>query len=90
MDPQRRDILCDVAHALSVLAPIYAPDGSPDKLSELAPAALRGASFQRGAHVLAMKDGTELRQLSIRRRDMDAAIQVLQECDFRRRWAGPA
>jgi hypothetical protein len=86
MEPQTRDILCDVAHALSVLAPIYGPDGSSERLSEITPAALIGAIFQRGAHVLLMKDGTELRSLAIQRKDLLAAVQVLKECDFRRRW----
>jgi hypothetical protein len=86
LEPQTRNILCDVAHALSVLAPIYVVNGSPETLSEVPPATLMGATFERGAHVLVMQDGTELRNLTIQRGDMKSAVQILRECDFRRRW----
>jgi hypothetical protein len=88
LEPYAREILCDVAHALSMLAPIYVVDGSSPMPRELPAADLIGATFQRGAHVLVTQNGTEHRNLTIQRRDMVAAVQLLRGSGFRRRWDG--
>lgn len=85
---EARGILCDVAHALSMLAPIYVSPPPPEMPSEIPPAALIGALFDRGAHLLVAPDGTEYRNLTIQRKDMEAAILVLKQCGFERRWHG--
>jgi hypothetical protein len=86
LESQMRDVLCDVAHALSLLAPIHVMEGSPPMPRELLYGALIGAAFQRGAHLLSLRDGTELRNLTIQRRDLEGAIKVLKEADFKGRW----
>jgi hypothetical protein len=86
MDLQVRAILCDVAHALSMLAPVYMSDDSSAMPTEVPAADLIGAAFERGAHQLVFADGTTHRNLSIQRKDLEAAIVVLRQCGFERRW----
>src|SRR5213075_1531812 len=79
LDEQTRDILCDVARALSVLAPIYAlGDEESEMLIEVPPGKLMGSAFVRGAQALVLKDGTEIRKLTIQRKDMHAAVTILK------------
>ena len=87
LESQTREILCDVAHALSILAPIHVMEGAPSMPRELLHGALIGAAFQRGAHLLTLRDGTELRDLTIRRGDLEAAVRLLKEAGFVGRWA---
>jgi hypothetical protein len=87
LESQTREVLCDVAHALSILAPLHVMEGSPPMPRELLQAVLIGAAFQRGAHLLMLRDGTELRNLTIRRGDLEAAVRVLIEAGFVGRWA---
>ena len=86
MERQTRGILCDVAHALSMLAPVYVWEDSSAMPRELAPSALIGAKFERGANLLVSADGTTHRNLTIQRKDMKAAVAVFKQCGFERRW----
>jgi len=83
---QTSDVLCDVAQALSILAPIYTEDPSSALPREILSATLIGARFGRSAHVLALQDGTELRNLTIRRSDLDAAVEFLRSSEITNRW----
>jgi hypothetical protein len=84
--PQMREVLCDIAHALSILAPIHLMEGSPAMARELPPSALLGATFERGADVLRLRDGTQLRELTIQRKDLAEAIELLKHAGFGPRW----
>ena len=79
---QTREVLCDVAHALSILAPIFVMEGSPAMPRELLHGQLIGATFRRGAQLLTLRDGTELRDLTIQRSDLEGAVQMLKEAGF--------
>src|SRR5436309_2736672 len=82
MQPQMRAILCDVAHALSMLAPVYMSDDSSAMPIQVPVGHLIGAIFEKGAHQVILADGTTHRNISIQRRDMQAAILVLRRCGF--------
>ena len=71
-------ILDDVAHALSNLVPIYVKDEESGMPRELAPIELIQGRFSRGAHVFTAKNGRELRGLSVQRRDMLSALEILK------------
>ena len=86
LESQTREVLSDVAHALSILAPIFVMEGSPPTPRELQHGQLIGAAFQRGAHLLMLRDGTELRNLTIQRGDLEAAVHVLKDANFAGRW----
>jgi hypothetical protein len=77
--------LCNIALALSAAAPIYSSDGPWDMPRQVQSWHLLGAKFERGAHVLALTDGTELRRLTIQRVDLERAVAVLKE-SFARGW----
>jgi hypothetical protein len=68
-------ILNDVAHAITNVVPIHVPDGQATR--QVSAIELLESSFMRGATVLKLKDGTELKKLTIRRRDMRAAVALL-------------
>lgn len=71
-----------VARALSNLAQIYA--GEPlDRAMELSPIELLGGEFDGGAQIFRTRDGREFYPLGIERRDMLAAIKVLQAAKIR-------
>ena len=79
-------MLNDVARALSIVVPIFAPapdSGGPTRLS---PFYLSEGTFSRGAQVFTSKSGNELRGLTVQRRDMHSAITILKssEITFRR------
>ena len=80
------DLLCDVAHALSVLAPIYAAEHPSTPPVPIPVAQLIGARFKDAAGVLVTAGGARKTNLAIQRGDMLAAIAVLKECGFQRRW----
>lgn len=72
-------LLNDVAHAISNVVPIYVAQlTSQADAEELHPVDLMLGSFARGARVFRMKDGKEIGDLCIQRRDMTAAIEVLK------------
>jgi len=72
-----RVLLNDVAYAMANIVPIYMPDGA-DARKPLEAAHLISGKFGGGAKVFRLKDGTELVGLTVRRRDILAAISVLQ------------
>jgi hypothetical protein len=84
--PQTSNVLCDVAHALSILAPLYTADALSPMPREILAATLIGARFERSARVLVLQDGTELRNLTIQRGDLDAAVELLQSSGIANRW----
>jgi hypothetical protein len=79
---EMREILNVVAHAISNVVPIYASDPTTGFPVEVPPAQLLNAIFTRGAHFLTTKSGKEYNVLTVRRRDMDAAIVVLKRIHF--------
>lgn len=80
--------LNDVARALSTLVVIYAADAESGMPKPLAPAQVIEGQFLRGAQVFKTKQGNELRGLTVQRRDMFAAISVLQSAHIRFRRPG--
>jgi hypothetical protein len=85
-DESRRVVLNDVAHAVSMLVPIFAADGHavPRAIDD---ADLIGATFSRGARVLTTSAGRKYLNLTVQRGDMKAAIAVMRaaKIDFRKR-----
>src|SRR5205823_3891698 len=75
------EILNEVARALSNTAPIYIPSGTG--VRQLAPIELIESKFQRGATLLRLHDGAELRGLTMRRIDVRAAVAVLKAVNAR-------
>jgi hypothetical protein len=69
--------LNEVAYALSMLASVYLEPTS-GQLRELEQVELIGAAFRRGATVLVLKDGTELRGITIRRGELREAVKILK------------
>jgi hypothetical protein len=67
----------DVAHAISSVVPIYAPE-STTTFKALSPLDLMDGKFERGALIFIAKDGRELRGLTVQRRDVLVAISVLK------------
>jgi hypothetical protein len=74
-------VLNDVAKALAVLAPIrtYQDTGEGKPPQEIDLLDLIEGRFERGASALVRRDGSEVRQLVIQRRDLDAAISILSD-----------
>jgi len=85
LDERTRHVLCDVARALSALVPIYTHQPVWEMPRPIPPGHLVGATFEHGAHSLTLHDGTELRQLTVQRGDLDRAIAILKERGFERR-----
>jgi hypothetical protein len=85
--PEARDgaamqrVLNDIAHAISVVATIRTYDGTQegDLPRELGQLDLIEGRFERGAAALVKREGTEVGQLAIQRRDLEAAISILSE-----------
>jgi hypothetical protein len=84
--PEAEKILCDVASALAIVAPIFVTAGSPSAPRELPADDLIGATFQRAGEMLVLQDGTELRDLTVQRRDIGPAIEWLRRCGLSQRW----
>jgi hypothetical protein len=82
------EMLNVIALALARSAPLYLADprgGEPRRLSVFE---LQGASAQRSASVLVLKDGRELAGVTIRRDDLRSAISVLRALGLERALAG--
>jgi len=71
-------ILNDVAHAVATMVPIYAPSVHSGLPAALAQLDLIDGRFLRGAQVFRTKQGSELRPLTVQRRDMMSAISILE------------
>ena len=86
-DETRRDILNDVAHAVSMLVPIFAPDDEGALPRAIDDADLIGAAFSIGARILTTSGGREYRNLTVQRGDMKAAIAIMKAAriNFRRK-----
>ena len=69
-------ILCDVAHALANVAPIFCRDGDEMHLRQLGAAELAFGRFHGGGEILRVKD-VEYTDLCIRRSDMNTGIALL-------------
>jgi hypothetical protein len=69
-------ILNSVAHAITNVAPLYVEDGTGQR--QITPIELLESEFTRGATVLKLRDGSELRGVTIRRIDVREAVTVLK------------
>ena len=78
-----RAVLDDVARALASLVTVYAADAQSRVPKAIAPVELIEGRFTRGGHAFVMKDGSELRQLSVRRGDLWTAITILKSTGVR-------
>jgi hypothetical protein len=78
-----RGVLDDVARALGSLVTVYAADPGSGVPKAIEPVELIAGRFTRGAHFFVMKDGSELRQLSVRRGDLWTAITILKSTGVR-------
>jgi hypothetical protein len=89
VDGQRSEqtlaLLNDVAHAISNVVSIYAPD-SVTSFRALDPIDLLEGRFDRGAMLFRTKDGREFKGLTVQRADMTIAMTVLKaaKADFSR------
>ena len=70
-------ILNDVAHAISIVAPIHMGDSADPTPEPLDGQLLAAGRFQRGAAVLVGPDGKERSSLLVQRRDLESAIAIL-------------
>jgi len=73
-----RGVLDDVARALASLVTVYASDARSRLPTAIEPVELIAGRFTRGAHIFIMKDGSELRHLTVRRGDLWTAITILK------------
>jgi hypothetical protein len=85
---EMRELLNEVAHALSNLASIYAADAASGQPVEVPKAEVLGAVFLRGAHLLVTTHGKEYRGLTVERGEMNAAIGILRRAGFALRGHG--
>ena len=69
-------VLNNVARAITNVAPVYVADGLTQR--QIEPIELLQSSFRRGATVLTLKDGTELRGITVRRIDVREAVTILK------------
>jgi hypothetical protein len=69
-------ILNNVAHAITNVAPLFVAEGTEQR--QLLPVELLQAEFTRGATLLTLHDGTELRGVTVRRIDVREAVTVLR------------
>jgi len=83
-----RGVLDDVARALASLVTVYAADSRWRVPKAIEPVELIAGRFTRGAHIFIMKDGSELRYLSVRRGDLWSAITILKSTGIRFRRSG--
>jgi hypothetical protein len=79
---EMRELLNDIAHAISNVASIYASDPQSGKPVEINSAEMLGATFLRGAHLLITSGGKEYRGLTVQRHEMNAAILILKRARF--------
>ena len=85
---EMRELLNDMAHALSNVASIYAADAASGQPVEVPKADLLSAVFLRGAHLLITAQGKEYRGLTVQRGEMNAAIGILRRAGFTLRGHG--
>ena len=81
------EVLNLAALALSNVASIYAQDSAAGKPQEIPAEELVGATILSSAHVLLTRTGRQYRNLTVQRRDLDAAIAVLRRTGFAARLA---
>lgn len=84
------DMLDELGLALARTAPLHVTDAQTGAVRPLGPAELEGAAVQRGATLLALKDGRKLLGVSIRRSDLRQAIAVLKAVGLRDAPPAPA
>lgn len=77
-----RDVILNrVAHAIANVAAIFVPDGQG--MRQLLPLEFLHAQFRHGATVLKLKDGSELRGMTVRRVELREAVVVLKAVQAR-------
>jgi hypothetical protein len=69
-------ILNTVAHAITNVAPLFVAEGTAQR--QISPLELLQSHFARGATILKLHDGTELRGITVRRIDVREAVTVLR------------
>ena len=68
------------ARAIAALAPIYAANDDPAQLpTEISALELMDGTFARGANVFKTRSGAEYRNLLVKRKDLDGAVEILRE-----------
>ena len=80
--------LNDVARALSMVSPIYYQDPTSGTV-RIEESTLLGATFTGGGEVLVCADGTQYRNLIVRRADIEIAGEILcASTSLQKRWNG--
>jgi hypothetical protein len=74
-------ILNTVAHAITNVAPVYVAEGRGQR--QISPLELLQSHFTRGATVLTLLDGREMRGITVRRIDAREAVTVLRSVKAR-------
>lgn len=78
--------LNDVAHAISLIAPIYEKDAESGLPRQITTKVLITAAFEHGGNVLITDDGVQHRGLTVVREDMEAAANLLRSSQIKKRW----
>jgi hypothetical protein len=79
---EMRDTLNEIAHAMCVVVPVYARNSTSGLPLEIPLADLVTGRFIRGAHRLVTETGVEYEGLTVQRRDIPTAIQLLKRIGF--------
>ena len=86
-DPRTHATLNDAARALSMVSPIYYQDPTSGLPVQIPESTLIRASFTGGGDVLVGADGTQYRNLTIRRADIETAGEILcASTSLQKRW----
>ena len=72
------EVLNKAAQALISAAPVWVTDPDTGERRRLSDAELFDVRVTRGATVLVLADGSKLKNLSVRRQDLSAAIKILK------------
>jgi hypothetical protein len=72
------EVLNKAAQALISAAPVWVTDPETGERSRLSDAELIDARVTRGATVLILADGRRIKNLSVRRQDLSAAMKILK------------
>jgi len=79
--------LNDVARALSMVSPIYYEDPASGLPVQIPASTLIGATFTGGGEIVVAADGTQYRNLTVRRADIEIAGEILcASTSLQKRW----
>jgi hypothetical protein len=86
-DPRTQATLNDVARALSMVSPIYYQDPASGTPVQIPESTLIRATFTGGGEVLVGADGTQYRNLTVRRADIEATGEIFRgSTSLQKRW----